>query len=262
LEIWYKPNIQCIELSALALFLEFGIEIGMIFTVSALLRRQYLTTDIVSDIALLLVKPRPAPFLALLGLAHERWLDEGIDALIVDFTLSLAATAVWINERKVWFTDTTFRQTHNPAQPKGTYLLLVGVIVLCVPSTALTVLIFLISFLIGTFTCHLSTAVLLLVVAGFLATLPFLALFEAYKEKIKGQRCRWRAIRNHKWAKAAYTLATLSSCTITAGNWITFSQALFLADSMWCPGELAEVVSIWFLFPFASHVLLALYRIF
>jgi hypothetical protein len=246
-----------LDISAVALVLEFGFEIGMVFATAALLNRQGFTTNIGSEVRLLFVKPRAAPFIGLLGLFHERWLEDGVDSLIVDGVLSYFAGPIWA------FNLSAFRGISrtklNPAQPKGVLVMFIGAFLIIVPSTVVGTVVGIITMVVGLFTCNILTALVFLVVIVFLICLPFLAIVEAVK-KIKGEKLRLPLVLSRRFAKACYIFFVLSSIVINVGNWLTFSEFFIQSGDLWCPGDLSAVTVFWWIFPFLAHIILLLYR--
>jgi hypothetical protein len=261
-DVWLRPKIESLSISAVALFLEFGFEVGMAFATAAVLKRRDIASDVLTDVRLLLVKPRAAPFIGILGLLHERWLEDAVDSLIVDGIMSWIAAPAFSNTI-YYFGDVGnhFQRTLNPARPSGALVMFIGAILLSVPTYVVAFIFVIVMFVVGG--CIYSfviMAVAYLAAAVFIFCLPFIASYEAFQKKVMGNDIRWPLIGKLKLGKKCYLFFLLSSFVINVGNWLTFSEFFILSGDLWCPGDLSDVTVFWWIFPFLVHIVLAWYR--
>jgi hypothetical protein len=254
------------------------------------------TSSFGDEISFYVVRPRPAPFLGLLGL-FEPWSQKGLAVLIVDGMLSfVAGTNVAI---KYWG---LVSPPANPAAPAPELkMLAVGAIMTCTPAFAVLLITFLVSMAMapadGEEDCGCSLiaglciwSLWLLAIALFICILPLVAIVEMVagvvvtirrklkkrKNKAAGnddakdsgsradvvQRSRWEEPLTTTSGKfrVLYALFVLSSFVINVGNWIFFASYLKLEGEMYCPAEVSSVIAAWILVPFGIDLLFYAFR--
>jgi hypothetical protein len=258
----------------------------------------FMTSSFDEEISFYVVRPRPAPFIGLLGL-FEPWSQKGLAVLIVDGMLSfVAGTNVAI---KYWG---LVSPPANPAAPASDLkTLAVGAIRTCVPAFTVLVITFLVSMAMapeddkkdkdsgGSFFAGLCIwSLWLLAIALFICILPLVAVVEmvaavvvTIRRKLKKRKNKaagnndaedldlWAdVIRRSRWEepltttsgkfRVLYALFVLSSFVINVGNWIFFASYLKLEGEMYCPAEVSSVIAMWILVPFGIDLLFYAFR--
>ncbi|KAI9859792.1 MAG: hypothetical protein M1813_006509 [Trichoglossum hirsutum] len=256
-------------------------------------------TSFNQEISFYVIRPRPAPFMGLLGL-FKPWSQKGLAELVVDGMLSfVAGTNVAAN-----YWGFVNHAPDNPAAPASELkTLAVGAIMTCIPAFAVLAITFLVSMAMvsdsdkekkksrrkdddgcATLIAGLCVWTLwLLAIAAFICVLPLIALIEmvaaavaAFRGKGSGglgddddswpnavQRSRWEEPLTTESGKfrVLYALFVLSSFVINVGNWLFFANYLKLEGEMYCPTEVGRLMAIWILVPFGIDLLFYLFRL-
>jgi hypothetical protein len=260
-DVLWSPKITSLQLSAFALFLEIGSEIALTFATAAILKQQGFSLGVYQELSLYFARPRPAPLIGLLGAVHERWADEGLHAMIADGVLSYLTASLGCLPITLYGLKAS-----NPAKPPKLKLALIGAIIISIPSFVVWSVVGLITSILGLVTCNAFLAVIVLLVALFLVSLPFIALFELI---IRIWRLFFRSgfekilalsvTRSRSWLRLYYVFL-FCSLLINIGNCIAFSEVIVLLGDLYCPGDLAKVTAVWWVFPFLTHFILGLYN--
>ncbi|KAH0563362.1 hypothetical protein GP486_002069 [Trichoglossum hirsutum] len=257
------------------------------------------TSSFNEEISFYVVRPRPAPFLGLLGL-FEPWSQKGLAELVVDGMLSfVAGTNVAIN-----YWGLVNHPPDNPAAPASDLKnLAVGAVMTCIPAFAVLAITFLVSMAMVSDSdkkkprrkeddgCATLIAGLciwslwLLAIAAFICVLPLVALVEMVAAAVVAIRKKGKnggsglgddddswpnAVRRSRWEepltttsgkfRVLYALFVLSSFVINVGNWLFFANYLKLEGEMYCPTEVGRIMAIWVLVPFGIDLLFYAFR--
>lgn len=257
-------------------------------------------TEFNAEISFYAVRPRPAPFLGILGL-FEPWSQKGLSELIVDGFFSFVTG---MNVAKNYW-GLVNHPPPNPAAPVGELkTLAVGAIMTCIPALVVLILTFLYSLgmaagkesedsdgkkknregsgLVGG--CCIWAFNLCLVLV-FIILIPLIALFEMIASAVlrirrsraekrgdvapQEEELEWMRTRSRweepltttkTWFRGLYMLFLLSSFIINIGNWLFFANYLKLSGELYCPSSVSAITAVWVLVPAGIDLLFWAFR--